>query len=163
MLLVLDNCEHVVEAAARLVVEVLRGSRRVQILATSREPLSVAGERMHRLPVLETPPASIPLSRNEALGFSAVQLFVQHVSATMSDFELRDADAMTAGEICRKVDGIPLAIEFLAARTDVFGLRRLAACVDDGLLLLPNGNRAALARHQTFSSVAGLELSVAQP
>ena len=153
MLLVLDNCEHVVEAAARLVVEVLRGSRGVQIIATSREPLGIAGEHVHRLPVLETPPASIPLSRDEALGFSAVQLFVQHASATISDFELSDADAVSAGEICRKVDGIPLAIEFMAARTDIFGLRGLAASVDDGLLLLPNGNRAALARHHTFSSV----------
>jgi predicted ATPase/DNA-binding winged helix-turn-helix (wHTH) protein len=157
MLIILDNCEHVIEAAATLVAAVLRGSRRVHILATSREPLRVEGERVHRLTALENPPASVRFSAAGALRFSAVQLFVQRATATMNEFELSDADAPSASDLCRKLDGIPLAIEFAAARVDAFGVRGVAALLDDRLRLLTTGHRAALPRHRTIS--AALEWS----
>lgn len=153
MLLVLDNCEHVIEGAAALVAGMLRGSRSVQILATSREPLRADGERVHRLSPLESPPAaSVRLGAAEALRFPAVQLFVQRAAATMNEFELSDADAPCVGDICRKVDGIPLAIELAASRVDSFGIRELAARLDDRLRLLTGGRRAALPRHRTIST-----------
>ena len=132
----LDNCEHVIEAAAALTAAVLRGSRRIQILATSREPLRVEGERVLRLPELESPPAADRLSAAEAVEYPAVELFVQRATATMSGFELSDVDASHVADICRSLDGIPLAIELAAARVDTFGVRGLAARLDDRLRLL---------------------------
>ena len=152
MLLVLDNCEHVIEAAATLAAEVLRGSRSVQILATSREPLRVEGEHVHRLATLESPGVSDRLDAAAALGFPAVELFVRCAVAAMSDFVLIDEDAPAVGEICRKLDGIPLAIEFAAAQVHTFGVRGLAARLDDRLRLLTGGRRAAQPRHRTMSA-----------
>jgi predicted ATPase/DNA-binding winged helix-turn-helix (wHTH) protein len=150
MLLVLDNCEHVVEAAAGLAIELLNGAPGVQILATSREPLRAEGEYLHRLPSLESPPRSAGLTAAEALGFPAVRLFVQRAAAILGEFELDDADAPIVAEICRRLDGIPLAIEFAAARIDAFGVRGLAAHVGDPLQLLTGGRRPALPRHQSL-------------
>jgi len=152
MLLVLDNCEHVIEAAAALAAAVLRGARGVQILATSREPLRVESERVRRLSPLVSPPASVKLNAAEALGFSAVQLFVERAAATASEFELNDVNASTVGEICRRLDGLPLAIELAAARVDSFGVAGLAARLDDRMRLLTRGRRGALFRHQTISA-----------
>ena len=152
MLLVLDNCEHVIEAAAALAAAILKGSRGVQILATSREPLRLEGERVHRLSPLESPPASARLSASEALRFPAVQLFVERAASSASDFELSDAEAKSAGAICRKLDGVPLAIELAAARVDAFGIGGLAERLDDRLRLLTGGRRTALPRHQTIGA-----------
>ena len=152
MLLVLDNCEHVIEAAADLAAGILKGSRGVQILATSREPIRLEGERVHRLSPLESPPASARLSASEALRFPAVQLFVERAAAAMNDFELSDTEAKTAGGICRKLDGVPLAIELAAARVDAFGIGGLAERLDDRLRLLTGGRRTALPRHQTIGA-----------
>ncbi len=118
MLLVLDNCEHVIEEAAALAAGVLRGSHGVQILATSREPLRVEGERVHRLSPLGSLPASVRLGASEALRFPAVQLFVERAAAAMNEFELSDADAYSVGDSCRRLDGVPLAIELAAGRVD---------------------------------------------
>jgi len=152
MLLVLDNCEHVIEAAANLAADLLKGSRGVRILATSREPLRVEGEHVHRLSTLGSPSASVRISAAEALRFPAVQLFVERAAANVYEFELRDADAPSVGDICRKLDGIPLAIEFAAARVDTFGVRSLAAGLDDRLRLLTGSRRTARARHRTMSA-----------
>ena len=152
MLLVLDNCEHLIDAAAALAEGVLRGARGVQILATSREPLRVEGERVFRLSPLESPPASVRLRAAEALKFPAVQLFVERAAATMNGFELSDADAAIAGAICGKLDGIPLAIELAAVRVDTFGVRGVAARLDDRLRLLTGGRRAVRPRHLTISA-----------
>jgi predicted ATPase/DNA-binding winged helix-turn-helix (wHTH) protein len=150
VLLVLDNCEHVIEAAAALAVEVLNGAPGVQILATSREPLRVESEQVHRLSPLESPPPSAGLTAAAALGFPAVQLFVERAAAILGEFELDDEDAPVVAEICRKLDGVPLAIEFAAARIDAFGVRGVAAHLDDRLQLLTGGRRPALPRHRSL-------------
>jgi predicted ATPase len=150
MLLVLDNCEHVIEAVAASAVSILRGAPGVQILATSREPLHAEGEHGHRLSPLESPSPSAGLTAAEALRFPAVQLFVQRAAAILGGFELGDRDAPVVAAICRRPDGIPLAIELAAARMDAFGVRGLATHLDDPLQLLTGGRRPAAPRHQTM-------------
>ncbi len=163
MLLLFDNCEHVIEAAAAIAAAILRGSRRVQILATSREPLRVEGERIHRLEALASPPAAVRLSAGEVLEYPAVQLFVQRAAATMNEFTLTDADAASAGDICRKLDGIALAIELAAARVNTFGVRGVAARLDDRLRLLTGGRRNALPRHRTISTALDWSYQLLSP
>ena len=152
MLLVLDGCEHVVEAAAAVAEEVSAAAPRVHILATSTEPLRAAGERVHRLPPLETPPASVELSATDALTFPGVQLFVERAAANLDGFELGDDDAPIVAEICRRLDGIPLAIELATGCIYAFGVRELAARLDDRFRLLMSGRRTALPRHQTLAA-----------
>lgn len=152
MLLVLDNCEHVIAAAAALAAEVLRRAPGVHILATSREPLRAEGERVHRLSSLKSPPASDRLTAAEALGFPSVQLFVERAAATVNDFEFSDADAPMVADICRKLDGIALAIEFAAARVETLGVRGIAAHLDDRLSLLTSSRRIALPRQRTMGA-----------
>ena len=153
MLLVLGNCEHVVEAAAALADSVLRGAPGVRVLATSRESLRIEGEHVHRLPSLETPPAARPLSATEALEFPSVQLFVERAAAALSEYDLTDADAPIIAEICRKLDGLPLAIEFAAARVENFGVQGVAGRLDDRMRLLKAARRGAAPRHHTMRAV----------
>jgi predicted ATPase/DNA-binding winged helix-turn-helix (wHTH) protein len=150
VLLLLDNCEHVVEAAATLTEELLRGAPRVHILATSREPLRAEDERVQRLAPLETAPVSARLTAAEALTYPAVQLFVERAAASANGFELRDADAPIVAQICSRLDGIALAIELAAGRVDAFGVRGVARRLDDRFQLLTRGKRTALPRHQTL-------------
>jgi len=150
ILLVLDNCEHVIDAAAALAAAVLRSVPRAHILATSREPLRIEGEHVHRLASLPSPPTSLPPSAAEALGFPAVQLFVERAAASLDEFELSDADAPIIAEICNKLDGLALAIELAAARVDAFGVRGVAARLGDRFQLLTRGRRTALPRHRTL-------------
>ena len=124
MLLLLDNCEHLIDAVASLAAALLGGAPGVSILATSREPLGVAGEREYRLAPLGIPQASSGLTAAEAAAFPAVQLFVERVTAIVEDFALTDANAPLVVEICRRLDGLPLAIEFAAPRVEVLGRRR---------------------------------------
>src|SRR5215470_5332643 len=152
MLLVLDSCEHVIEAAAALAEQILGGVAAVQILATSREPLRAKGERLHRLPPLELPPSSSELTASEALAFPSVQLFVERAAANLDGFELNDADAPVVADICRKLEGMPLAIELAATRVDAFGVRQLSILLDDRIRLLKYGTRTALPRHRTLTA-----------
>ncbi len=152
MLLVLDNCEHVIEAAATLAVAVLKAAPGVQILATSRQPLHARGEAVRRLPPLESPAPSVRPGACDALRFAAVQLFVERATAAMGEFELCDADAPVVAEICSNLDGNPLAIELAAARVDVFGVRGLATRLTDRFRLLTSRHRKTLPRHQTISA-----------
>ena len=152
MLILLDNCEHVIEAVAALVSMVLKGSRGVQILATSREPLRIEGERIVRLPPLVCPEAPTMLGAAEALSYSAVQLLVERSAAAMNGFALADSDAAAAGEICRRLDGLPLAIELAALRVETLGVRGVAACLDERLRLLAGGRRAATPRHHDINT-----------
>ena len=152
MLLVFDNCAHVIDAAADLAIAVLRNAQGVHLLATSREPLRIEGEHVHRLSPLASPPASARFTAVEALRFPAVQLFVERATESLGEFELSDADAPLVGEICNKLDGIALAIELAAARVDVFGVRGLAAHLDDRFRLLTKGRRTAVPRHRTLSA-----------
>jgi len=153
MLLLLDNCEHVIDAAASLAAAVLTGVPRVNILATSREPLGVPGEREHRLGPLGSPPTSSELTAAEAAAFPAVQLFVERVTAIVEDFALTDANAAPVVEICQRLDGLPLAIEFTAPRVEVLGVAGLAARLDYSLPRLGTRRRATTARHQTMRAV----------
>src|SRR6266567_4699788 len=126
MLLLLDNCEHVIEAAAGLATAVLGGTPGVTILATSRELLGVSGERGYRLGPLSGPQPLSEQSAAEAAAFPAVQLFVERVTDVVEDFALTDANAPLIAEICQRLDGLPLAIEFAAPRVAVLGLEGLA-------------------------------------
>jgi predicted ATPase/DNA-binding winged helix-turn-helix (wHTH) protein len=153
MLLLLDNCEHVIDAAAGLAAALISGAPGIDILATSREPLGVRGERVYRLGPLNSPEPSPGLTAKEAAAFPAVQLFVERVTAIVEDFALTDANARLVVAICRRLDGLPLAIEFAAPRVEVLGVEALAARLDDSLRLLGGQRRAATPRHRTMQTV----------
>ena len=153
MLLLLDNCEHVIEATASLAAAILSGAPGVTILAISRESLRIAGEREYHLGPLGSPQASSGLTAAEAAAFPAVQLFVERARAIVEDFELTDASAPLVGEICRRLDGLPLAIEFAAGRVEVLGVKGLVAHLDDSLPLLEAWRRTAMPRHRTMRAV----------
>lgn len=150
LLLVLDNCEHVIEAAATLAVAILKGAPGVGILTTSREPLQVEGEYVQRLPPLASGFPSDHFVAAEALTIPAVELFVERAAESLGEFELTDADAPIVAQICRRLDGIPLAIEFAAARVETFGIRGLANHLDDRFRLLTVGRRSGPPRHRTL-------------
>src|SRR6266404_2154015 len=149
-LIVLDSCEHVIGAAAVLAEELLKAAPRISILATSREALRAEGEMLHRLASLELPPRSDYLTPDGALQYSAVQLFSERALAIMDGFALGDDDVIPVLEICHRLDGVPLALELAAARVDVFGVKGLAARLDDRFTVLTSGRRTALPRHQTL-------------
>jgi predicted ATPase/DNA-binding winged helix-turn-helix (wHTH) protein len=153
MLLLLDNCEHVIEETANLAQALLSGARNVRILTTSREPFRIAGEREYRLGPLSSPQPSSTLTAGEAATFPAVQLFVERASAIVEDFTLTDANAPLIGEICRRLDGSPLAIEIAAPRIEALGVEGLAAVLDDNLSGSGARRRTALPRHRTMRAV----------
>jgi predicted ATPase/DNA-binding winged helix-turn-helix (wHTH) protein len=150
LLLVLDNCEHVIDAGANLVAAILKGATDVHILATSREPLRVEGEYVQRLPPLPSGSSSDHSGAAGALAFPAVELFVERTAERLGEFELTDENAPIVVEICRKLDGIPLAIELAAARIEAFGVHGLAARLDERLRLLTSGRRSGPPRHRTL-------------
>ncbi len=150
LLILLDNCEHVIEAAAILAETAFQAGEGVHILATSREPLGADGEHVHRLPPLTTPPDAPGLTAAAALDFPAVQLFAERARARLGSFALADADAPLVAEICRRLDGIALAIEIAAGWVDAFGIAGLAARLDDRFRLQMRGRRTALPRHRTL-------------
>lgn len=154
MLLVLDSCEHVIDAAAACAGQILAEAAGVKLLVTSREPLQLSGERVRRLPGLGTPPSPEHLSAEEALTFPAVQLFVDRATDRLESFRLVDADAPAVAEICRKLDGIALAIELAATRIDAFGVAGLLKQLDDRFRVLV-GRRAGPERHRTLVDTLG--------
>jgi predicted ATPase/DNA-binding winged helix-turn-helix (wHTH) protein len=153
MLIVFDNCEHLIETISPTAEMILQGAPQIRILATSREPLRALGERVCRLVPLAAPPASSSLTAAEALQSPAVQLFAERARATNSLFELTDADAPVVAEICTRLDGLPLAIELAAARVSFFGLRGLADRLDDRFRVLTKARRTALPRHRTLAAM----------
>ncbi|WP_394835965.1 helix-turn-helix transcriptional regulator [Pendulispora rubella] len=152
MLLLLDTCEHVVESVAALVESLLSRLPKLRILATSREALRASGEWTHHLPSLSHPPHTEGLKAADALAYPAVDLFVQTARASGERFELNDADAAIVAAVCRRLDGIPLAIEFAAARVGELGIREIAARLDDRFSVLTQGRRTALPRHKTLAA-----------
>jgi non-specific serine/threonine protein kinase len=135
MLLILDNCEHVIAAAATLADALLKTCPGVVLLATSREALSVAGEHAYQVPLLDVPSRSTSLTAEQAIGHSAIQLFVERAAAALGRFSLTDETAPIIAEICRGLDGIPLAIELAAPWLKVLSPEALLARLDDHLLL----------------------------
>jgi predicted ATPase len=150
VLLILDNCEHVIAAAAGLADALLKMCPGVFLLATSREALCVAGEHVYPVPLLDAPPRSTNLAAAQAMGHSAVQLFVERAASALGRFSLTDETASVVAEICRRLDGIPLAIELAAPRLKMLNPVVLLAHLDDQLHLLTAGNRVAEPRHQTL-------------
>jgi predicted ATPase/DNA-binding winged helix-turn-helix (wHTH) protein len=150
LLIVLDNCEHVVQAAASAAEAVLTAAPGVHVLATSRELTRATGERVFRLASLELPPASGQLTAQEANEFAAVRLFTQRTAANLAGFTLTDDDVPHVTEICWRLDGIPLALELAAGRVAQLGLRGLSARLEDRFAVLTKGRRTALPRQQTL-------------
>ncbi|MEN3539963.1 BTAD domain-containing putative transcriptional regulator [Microbispora sp. ZYX-F-249] len=151
LLLVLDNCEHVIDAAAGLAELVLRRCPGVRVLATSREPLGVPGETLAPIPPLGLPPEGV--TPDEAGRHPAVRLLVDRARAVSPGFALDEHTTPHVVTICRRLDGMPLAIELAAARIRALGPERLAARLDDRFRLLTGGSRTALPRHRTLSAV----------
>jgi len=150
MLILLDNCEHVVAQAAALAEALLRRCGGVRLLATSREPLGAEGEWLYRLAPLDVPPAgAAPPTARAVQAYPAAQLFLERAHAAFG-YTLADADAAVLASVCRQLDGLPLALELAAARLDLFDLRGLAAQLGDSLALLTRGRRTAQARHRTL-------------
>jgi predicted ATPase/DNA-binding winged helix-turn-helix (wHTH) protein len=148
LLLVLDNCEHVIDAAAKLAEAIVRMCRRTTILATSREILKIEGECVYRVPPLDVP--SQYEEPGNILGHSAVQLFIATTKALQSDFLLDGENLSAIAAICRRLDGIPLAIDLAAARVATLGLQQVAAGLNNRLGMLTGGRRTAPPRHQTL-------------
>jgi predicted ATPase/DNA-binding winged helix-turn-helix (wHTH) protein len=163
MLLVFDSCEHLIEAIAALAENIFREAPQVHILVTSREALRADGEQVHHLPPLEWPPYAESLTAAQALGYPAVQLFVKQVAHSGHAFELTDADASIVAEICRRLDGIALALELAAARVEVHGVQGTAALLDKHFELLWRGRRTSLPRHQTLSATLDWSYNLLSP
>ena len=148
MLLVLDNCEHVVDACASLAETLLRACPRLSILATSREALGVGGERAWLVPGLSLPRADG--SPETVAQSEAVRLFVDRAQAALATFRLTPANAAAVAQICRRLDGLPLAIELAAARVRALPPEQLATRLDDAFRVLSSGARTAVPRHRTL-------------
>lgn len=151
VLLVLDNCEHLVDACARTAGHLLRSCPRVRIMATSREALGVYGEIAWSIPPLSVPPEeSSPPSPDEVVHYEAIRLFVDRAAAVTPEFRLTEENAPSVVQICRRLDGIPLAIELAAARTRSLRVDHIADRLDDVFRLLTRGSRTDVARHRTL-------------
>lgn len=152
LLLVLDNCEHVVEAAARLAESLLSHCPQLRILATSREALSVTGEAAWPVPTLSLPEAGKATLLDTLKQSDAIQLFVERTTAVLPGFSLTGENAAAVEQVCRRLDGIPLAIELAAARVKLLRVEQIAARLDDRFQLLTSGSRA-VSRHQTLEAL----------
>ena len=150
LLLIFDNCEQIVSACAVLAEKLLKACPELHILATSREALAVAGETTWRVPSLPVPPAQ-PLDSFEKLAeIPSVRLFVDRATSVVPDFQLTAGNAPAVAKICRRLDGIPLAIELAAARVKMISPEEIALRLNDRFRLLTGGSRTALPRHQTL-------------
>ncbi len=150
LLLVLDNCEHLVAASAHLASALLRACPNVKILATSREALGITGEATYRVPSLSRPDPRRLQSLEELTQFESVRLFVERGIHSQPRFALTEANAKAVAHICDRLDGIPLAIELAAARVKVLTADQIAARLDDRFRLLTGGSRTGLPHHQTL-------------
>ena len=153
ILLVLDNCEHVIDAAAVLTERLYHDAPDVHLLTTSRESLRVEGEHVHLLVPLHCPGDSNELTAAEAMASPAVQLFMERAAASGYASGLTDVDAPTVASICRRLDGIALAIELAGSRAGAYGVQGTAALLNDRFKLLWQGRRSALPRHQTLHAM----------
>jgi predicted ATPase/DNA-binding winged helix-turn-helix (wHTH) protein len=149
LLLVLDNCEHVIDTAARIAEALLHGGGTVQVIATSREPLRVDGERVYPVPSLDVPAEGVE-HFEDVTRHGAVELFIKRARAAEPRLSLDERFGAAIAKICRRLDGIPLAIEFAASRAAAFGIEELASGLDHCFDILGGGRRTASPRHQTL-------------
>jgi predicted ATPase/class 3 adenylate cyclase len=152
LLLILDNCEHVLKPAAALADAILATAPDVRILATSRQGLDISGEAVHRLPSLPLPAKVAALKADEAVRYGAIALFVDRAKSADTRFTLTDDTAPIVAEICRHLDGIPLAIELAAARVKVLSIPHLAQRLKERFQILTGGSRTALPRQKTLTA-----------
>jgi predicted ATPase/class 3 adenylate cyclase len=150
LLLVLDNCEHLIDACAQLAEALLRACPNLCVLATSREALGVPGETVFYVPSLSLPGVDEPLAREKVAQYEAMRLFQERAAACLEGFQITDENAAAIAQICRRLDGIPLAIELAAARVRLLSVEQIAARLDDCFHLLTGGSRTVLPRHQTL-------------
>jgi predicted ATPase/DNA-binding winged helix-turn-helix (wHTH) protein len=153
ILLVLDNCEHVIGVAAALAERIVSQAPQAHILATSREALRVEGEHVHLLYSFDCPPEDAGLTATEALRYPAAQLFMERAAASGYDAALSDSDAPIVARICRRLDGVALAIELAASHAGSLGIPGTAELLDNRFSLLWHGRRTALPRHQTLNAM----------
>ncbi len=152
-LIIFDNCEHVVEAAARLIDAVLRNCPHVRIIATSRQGLSIAGEAVHRVASLAVPEAQKELTAEQAMQHGAVALFVERAIAATESFRLTDKNASIVARLCQRLDGIALAIELAAPRLKALSVEQLENKLNERFRILTGGSRTALPRQQTMRAL----------
>jgi predicted ATPase/DNA-binding SARP family transcriptional activator/Tfp pilus assembly protein PilF len=153
LLLVLDNCEHLVASCGELAAALLRGCPTLRLLATSREHLGIAGEQTYRVPSLSLPDLQASLTVEYTSRYEAVRLFLERAWLAGSDFQLSHQNAPTVASVCHRLDGIPLAIEMAAARVGVLSVEEINARLDDRFRLLTGGDRSALPRQQTLRAL----------
>src|SRR5580704_402709 len=153
ILLILDNCEHVIDSASELAERVVNEAPQAHILTTSREALRVEGERVHLLYSLDCPPEHADLTATETLRYPAAQLFMDRAAASGYTSDLTDLDAPIVAGICRKLDGIALAIELVASRIGSLGICGTAELLDSRFGLLWQGRRTTLPRHETLNAM----------
>ena len=163
LLLVLDNCEHLLDAVAALLERVLRRAPGLDVLATSREPIDAEGEWVHRLLPLEAPPDGPALDGDGVLAFSAMQLLAERAAASLDTFVIDAHNMHLAAALCRRLDGVPLAIEFAASRIGLLGLQGVCVQLDDRLRLLGSGRRTALPRHRTLRALLDWSYQLLSP
>ena len=162
ILLILDNCEHLIAASAELAAALLGECPHLQMLTTSREPLSIGGERVWRVPPLAVPEQD--LTREALLLMvESVRLFVERASAVRPEFTLTEHNLAAVLQICRRLDGIPLAIELAAARISALSAQEIAARLDNRFDLLTNGSRTALPRQQTLRALVDWSYDLLAP
>ena len=163
LLLVLDNCEHLIEACAALADALLRTCPDVRILATSREPLGIDGEVAWRVPSLAVAPPEGTPCPDDLLAFEAERLFVERAAAAQPAFRLTEQNADAVAAICRRLDGIPLAIELGARRVTALSVEQIAERLDQRFHLLTGGSRAALPRQQTLAATVSWSYNLLDP
>ncbi|NWC59264.1 ATP-binding protein [Pseudomonas veronii] len=161
LLLVIDNCEHLLDDIALISETLLRHAPNVHILATSREALRAEGEYVQRLEPLACPPATG--NRAQALGYPALQLLIERAMSHQDSFALSEAELPLAIDICQRLDGIPLAIELVAAQIERFGLQGLLVQMEDNFRLLTRGRRSALPRQQTLRATLDWSFDLLAP
>jgi predicted ATPase/class 3 adenylate cyclase len=153
LLLVMDNCEHVLAACSELVDKILATCPSVSILATTRESLGITGEVIIRVPPLTMPETDSAVSQQALMEFEAPRLFLDRAFNVQPEFQVTNANAPEIASICRRLDGLPLAIELAAARVKVLSVSQICSRLDDQFRLLTGRSRAALGRHQTLIAV----------
>lgn len=152
-LLILDNCEHLITASARLSETLLQGCPRLSLLASSREALAIAGETAYYVPSLSTPDAHYRPVAHTLTEYESVRLFLERVQTVAPNFTLTDENTAVVAQLCRQLDGIPLAIELAAARVQSLPIEQIAGRLDDRFRLLAGGSRTALPRQQTLRAL----------